>query len=113
MFQSATMDTQLFLKYFPGAAHISIEGRMFPVQEIFLETILLSTGYSSKKMNKMRNTSRAIQSTTTIEELTKSLARISAEDDVVVEEGDVLEEEVVLTDLDQVIGNNNRGNVIE
>ena len=100
---SATMDTQLFLNYFPGAAHISIEGRMFPVQEIFLETILLSTGYSSNKMNKMRNTSRAIQSTTTIEELTKSLARISAEDDVVIEEGDVLEEEVVLADFDQVI----------
>jgi len=102
---SATMDTQLFLNYFPGAAHISIEGRMFPVQEIFLETILLSTGYSSNKMNKMRNTSRAIQSTTTIEELTKSLARISAEDDVVIEEGDVLEEEVVLADFDQVLEN--------
>jgi HrpA-like RNA helicase len=40
---SATVDTQQFLNYFPGCVHISLEGRMFPIQEIYLKNILQVT----------------------------------------------------------------------
>ncbi|XP_046399834.1 3'-5' RNA helicase YTHDC2-like isoform X2 [Ischnura elegans] len=42
---SATMDTQLFVKYFGGCPVLSVPGNLYPVEEFFLEDILKSTGY--------------------------------------------------------------------
>lgn len=42
---SATMDTQLFVKYFGGCPVLKVPGNMFPVEEYFLEDVLKSTGF--------------------------------------------------------------------
>ncbi|GAB6019416.1 3'-5' RNA helicase ythdc2 [Chamberlinius hualienensis] len=47
---SANLDLQLFLKYFNGCPVISVPGRLFEVQELFLEDILKCTGYMSLSM---------------------------------------------------------------
>nr|CAD7411820.1 unnamed protein product [Timema poppensis] len=47
---SATMDTQVFTKYFNSSPVISVPGRLFDVEEYFLEDILNITGYMSKTM---------------------------------------------------------------
>nr|CAD7588004.1 unnamed protein product [Timema genevievae] len=47
---SATMDTQVFTKYFNSSPVISVPGRLFDVEEYFLEDILNITGYMSKAM---------------------------------------------------------------
>ena len=49
---SATMDVDKFMKYFINAHHISVPGRLFPVQEYYLEDILVQTGYSTPAMEK-------------------------------------------------------------
>lgn len=76
---SATLDTQLFLDYFPDCRHISLTGRMFPVEEFSLEKILLVTNYSSKEMERLRRCGQ-VQRSTTMEELTSSLASLKSED---------------------------------
>ena len=43
---SATLDTELFLSYFEKSCHIQVPGRMFPVDEIYLEDILLQVNYN-------------------------------------------------------------------
>lgn len=43
---SATINAEMFSKYFGGAPIIHIEGTMFPVREIFLEEIIQLTGSS-------------------------------------------------------------------
>ena len=91
---SATLDTQLFLDYFPDCVHISLAGRMFPVEEISLEKILLMTDYSSKDMKRLERCGQ-VQRSSTMEELTSSLARLTTEepeekDDTVLEEMDKL-----------------------
>eukprot|EP00747_Dinoflagellata_sp_TGD_P096793 gnl/TRDRNA2_/TRDRNA2_166939_c0_seq2.p1 gnl/TRDRNA2_/TRDRNA2_166939_c0~~gnl/TRDRNA2_/TRDRNA2_166939_c0_seq2.p1 ORF type:complete len:769 (-),score=140.91 gnl/TRDRNA2_/TRDRNA2_166939_c0_seq2:170-2476(-) len=42
---SATMDKDLFGRYFAGAPNIVIPGRTFPVQDFFLEDVLKFTGH--------------------------------------------------------------------
>ena len=49
---SATMDVDKFMKYFVNAHHISVPGRLYPVQEYYLEDILVQTGYSTPAMEK-------------------------------------------------------------
>ncbi|CAK1542369.1 unnamed protein product [Leptosia nina] len=47
---SATMDTQIFSRYFNGCPVISIPGRLHDVQRHYLEDILKLTKYTNKKM---------------------------------------------------------------
>lgn len=42
---SATMDKALFGRYFGGAPSITVPGRLFPVQDLFLEDVLDATGH--------------------------------------------------------------------
>ena len=48
---SATLDSELFLSYFEKSCHIQVPGRMFPVDEVYLEDILLQVDY--KLQNKV------------------------------------------------------------
>ena len=93
---SATLDTQLFLDYFPECSHINLPGRMFPVEEFSLEKILLMTGYSSKEMERLERSGQ-VQRSSTMEELTSSLARLKTEESAqkvldIEDSGAVLEE---------------------
>ncbi|XP_063233748.1 3'-5' RNA helicase YTHDC2-like isoform X2 [Bacillus rossius redtenbacheri] len=51
---SATVDTQVFTKYFSGCPVVSVPGRLFEVKEYFLEDVLKQTGYTTKAMEKAR-----------------------------------------------------------
>lgn len=42
---SATVDAAMFANYFGGAGHVNIEGRTFPVQDIYVDDILRATGF--------------------------------------------------------------------
>ena len=42
---SATLNSKLFSEYFNGAPVLTIQGRTFPVQQVFLEEIIESCGY--------------------------------------------------------------------
>ncbi|ESO09137.1 hypothetical protein HELRODRAFT_110038 [Helobdella robusta] len=49
---SANINTQLFSTYFTGCPILQLAGRMFDVQELFLEDILKWTNYTNKEMEK-------------------------------------------------------------
>ncbi|PSN46949.1 putative ATP-dependent RNA helicase YTHDC2 [Blattella germanica] len=51
---SATIETQIFTKYFNNCPVITVPGRQFEVQEYFLEDILKRTKYMSKVMRKLK-----------------------------------------------------------
>jgi HrpA-like RNA helicase len=74
---SATMDTQQFLNYFPGCVHVSLEGRMFPIQEIYLKNILQVTNYNTREMERLKQ-SGTCRSTVSMEELTTKLSTLSS-----------------------------------
>jgi ATP-dependent RNA helicase DHX57 len=42
---SATLNSQMFSEYFKGAPVLNIQGRTFPVQQIFLEEIIEKSGF--------------------------------------------------------------------
>ncbi|XP_045484287.1 3'-5' RNA helicase YTHDC2 [Pieris rapae] len=50
---SATMDTQIFSRYFNGCPVISIPGRLHDVQRHYLEDVLKLTKYTNKKMSQL------------------------------------------------------------
>ena len=95
---SATVDTQQFLNYFPGCVHVSLEGRMFPVKELYLENILQVTNYNTREMENYKE-SGAGRSTVSMEELTAKLSTL-ASDDVVIEE---TEQVKVLQEMDEIL----------
>ena len=95
---SATVDTQQFFNYFPGCVHVHLEGRMFPVQEVYLENLLMITNYFSREMEKYK-LSGASRSAVSIEELTAKLSTLSS-DDVVIEE----EQQVkIVPEMDEIL----------
>ncbi|KAF6017327.1 YTHDC2 [Bugula neritina] len=47
---SATMNTELFLRYFDHCPIIQVPGSLHDVEELYLEDVLKLTGYMSKKM---------------------------------------------------------------
>ena len=103
---SATVDTNLFLGYFPGSVHVSLDGRMFPVEEFHLENILLALNYKTKEMEKMKRSGLTNKSTTSIEELSSKLSKLPVpdSDDVVVEETEEHESlNIVDTEMDQIL----------
>ena len=105
---SATVDTKLFLGYFPGCVHISLDGRMFPVEEFHLENILLRLNYKTKEMDKMKKSGLSNRSATTIEELSTKLSTITVpcvenDDDVIVEEAEPAQENDVDVEMDRVL----------
>lgn len=51
---SATVETQIFTKYFNNCPIISVPGRLYEVKEYFLEHILKQTKYMSKQMIKVK-----------------------------------------------------------
>lgn len=51
---SATLDTANFAKYFNNCPVITVPGRLYEVQEYFLEDILKRTGYMTKEMVKVK-----------------------------------------------------------
>ena len=48
---SATLDSDSYLDYFGQGRKLSIEGRTFPVQDVYLDTILLKTAYRNAKFD--------------------------------------------------------------
>ena len=114
---SATVDTKLFLNYFPGCVHVSLDGRMFPVEEYHLENILAMTKYNTREMDKLRKSGLLTnRSTTTIQELADKLNHLdvvressedytdTAGDDVVVEESRSGDDEAVIdAELDKIL----------
>ena len=105
---SATVDTKLFLNYFPGCVHVSLNGRMFPVEEFHLENILYNLNYKTKEMEKLKKSGLTTRSMTTIEELSTKLSNMSSaapeeSDDVVVEESDIEDLKVVDTEMDKIL----------
>lgn len=55
---SATVDSKQFLSYFPGCAQVTVPGRMYPVEEFYLEDILDLVNYGSGKKKKQSPVSR-------------------------------------------------------
>ncbi|KAJ8099663.1 P-loop containing nucleoside triphosphate hydrolase protein [Lipomyces tetrasporus] len=60
---SATVDAKMFSDYFGGAGHVNIEGRTFPVDDLYVDDILRVTGFrplinerNNKNDKKVRNT---------------------------------------------------------
>ncbi|KAI0208497.1 3'-5' RNA helicase YTHDC2 [Lamellibrachia satsuma] len=51
---SAALNVQLFSTYFNNCPVISVPGKLFDVQELFLEDVLKHTGYTNKEMEKYR-----------------------------------------------------------
>ena len=104
---SATVDTKLFLSYFPGCVHISLDGRMFPVEEFYLENILMRLNYKTKEMEKMKKSGLSNRSATTIEELSTKLSTISVpcveNDDVIVEDAETVLENEVDVEMDRIL----------
>ncbi|XP_072038537.1 3'-5' RNA helicase YTHDC2-like [Amphiura filiformis] len=47
---SAALDTELFVRYFNSCPVVSVPGKLFDVEELFLEDALKCTGYTNKKM---------------------------------------------------------------
>ena len=45
---SATLQQQLFSDYFGGCPIVHVEGRMFPVEDFYLEDVLRLTGYEQE-----------------------------------------------------------------
>ncbi|XP_045500941.1 3'-5' RNA helicase YTHDC2-like [Colias croceus] len=56
---SATMDTQIFSRYFNSCPVITIPGRLHDVQRYYLEDVLKLTKYSNKKMAKVERELKA------------------------------------------------------
>ena len=52
---SATMDTDIFVKYFNNCTVINVHGRCFDVDTYFLEDVLKMTGYVTKEMLAKKN----------------------------------------------------------
>ena len=50
---SATLQASKFAEYFGGCPVLSISGRLFPVQTLFLEDALLQTNYLAKRDGKV------------------------------------------------------------
>ncbi|XP_045156414.2 3'-5' RNA helicase YTHDC2-like [Mercenaria mercenaria] len=51
---SATLNTELFVKYFDNCPAICVPGNLFPVEEYYLEDVIKWTGYTNRKMEKYR-----------------------------------------------------------
>lgn len=51
---SATLKTEVFAKYFPNVCTVSIPGRTYTIQELFLDEILLLTQYESRGMSMLK-----------------------------------------------------------
>lgn len=49
---SATLHEELFQNYFNGCPVIRVKGRMFPVEDYYLEDILRLTGYEDEMLSK-------------------------------------------------------------
>ncbi|KAK6644023.1 hypothetical protein RUM43_000288 [Polyplax serrata] len=56
---SATLDTEIFSKYFNNCPVVNVPGRMFPVKEYFLEDVLKQTNYMTKAMVKVKKELKA------------------------------------------------------
>ena len=76
---------------------------MFPVEEFSLEKILVETNYFSKEMERLKRCGQG-QRSSTMEELTSSLARLQSED-VAAPVENVLQEEdkVVMEEMDKIL----------
>eukprot|EP00698_Gefionella_okellyi_P016365 TRINITY_DN467_c0_g1_i2.p1 TRINITY_DN467_c0_g1~~TRINITY_DN467_c0_g1_i2.p1 ORF type:complete len:1382 (+),score=373.23 TRINITY_DN467_c0_g1_i2:80-4147(+) len=57
---SATVDVTLFSNYFHGAPVVTIPGRIFPVDEFFLEEVVRITGYEPDQSTRVGRTSAAM-----------------------------------------------------
>lgn len=56
---SATLNSELFSEYFDKCPVINVPGRMFPVEIIHLEDILVTTGYTTDDMLTYMNENQA------------------------------------------------------
>lgn len=55
---SATLDQKLFSDYFGGIPAVSVEGRLFPVEEKYLEDVVFDTRYSPSAFTEQIDFSR-------------------------------------------------------
>ncbi|KAK9511664.1 hypothetical protein O3M35_000283 [Rhynocoris fuscipes] len=74
LLMSATLNSELFCRYFPGAPVIHIPGRTFPVEQLFLEDIIMRINYVleeysqySRKVNK--SNSRDLENLESVDEI--------------------------------------------
>ncbi|KAJ8029622.1 3'-5' RNA helicase YTHDC2 [Holothuria leucospilota] len=51
---SAALDTELFIRYFNNAPLLTVPGKLFDVEELFLEDALKCTGYTTKLMDQYK-----------------------------------------------------------
>lgn len=65
---SATLKTEIFEKYFGSVATVTIPGRTFNIQELFLDDILVLTGYESKAMKNLREKRRREETPKVVED---------------------------------------------
>ncbi|KNC52644.1 uncharacterized protein AMSG_12174 [Thecamonas trahens ATCC 50062] len=56
---SATLNAELFSDYFGGVPVLSIPGRTFPVDIVYLDTVVDATGYVIKKKDRRKGSSKA------------------------------------------------------
>ncbi|XP_015929708.1 3'-5' RNA helicase YTHDC2 isoform X2 [Parasteatoda tepidariorum] len=64
---SASLDTQLFSKYFSNCPVIEVPGRTYDVKTYFLEDVLKGTAYSNKAMIKFKKDHSKQKATKTVE----------------------------------------------
>ncbi|XP_022100852.1 probable ATP-dependent RNA helicase YTHDC2 [Acanthaster planci] len=85
---SAALDTELFIRYFNNCPLLSVPGKIFDVEELFLEDALKCTGYTNDKMKKfMRDKAKLAKQTVELNEWYKERSATSVasteQDDVV------------------------------
>ncbi|KAK9473238.1 P-loop containing nucleoside triphosphate hydrolase protein [Dipodascopsis tothii] len=58
---SATVNAEMFSDYFGGAAHVNIEGRTFPVRDLYTDDILRLTGFTPSMAHRERRPVRSLE----------------------------------------------------
>ncbi|XP_038072672.1 3'-5' RNA helicase YTHDC2-like isoform X2 [Patiria miniata] len=75
---SAALDTELFIRYFNNCPLLSVPGKIFDVEELFLEDALKCTGYTNDKMKKfMKEKTKLAKQTVELNEWYKEPSAIS------------------------------------
>jgi HrpA-like RNA helicase len=86
-----------FRKYFEGSCHISVPGRMYPVQEFYLEDILLEVNHTFKRSRptNMDQQVKTIKIQDQSNQFLNQFERIADEEDL---DGDI---HVEITEMDE------------
>lgn len=94
---SAALNIELFVKYMDQCPVVSVPGTLFEVKEYFLEDVLKWTGYTNKKMEKLKKEQSNVEKQN--EELQKWCLTICSAGD---EQEDETEDSCVQGDIDNI-----------